>query len=38
MMLNFRNDITREIHNPLQEFGIHLIVHPWHIGTLLAKP
>ena len=38
MKLNFRNDITREIYNPLQKFGIKFIVHPRHINTLLAKP
>lgn len=38
MMPNFRNDITREIYNPLQEFWIQFIVHPRHIDTLLTKP
>ena len=38
MMLNFRNDITREIYNPLQKFGIKFIVHPRHIETHFAKP
>ena len=37
MTLNFRNNVTREIYNPLQEFRIHLIIHPRHINTLLAK-